>query len=135
VSPERLTIWLVLAAALASAGAAARYFDVHLGDPGRAEAEALTGGNVENGRHAIGVYGCGTCHTIRGVRTARGLVGPSLEHFAERIYIAGTLPNTTGNLVVWIAHPTRVSPHTAMPETGITEAEARDVAAFLYSRR
>jgi cytochrome c2 len=134
VWPERLTIWLVLAAALASAGAAARYFDVHLGDPRRAEAEALTGGNIENGRHAIETYGCGTCHRIRGVRTARGLVGPPLDQFADRIYVAGMLPNTTDNLVAWITHPTRISPRTAMPETGISDAEARDVAAFLSSR-
>lgn len=50
MSADRLTIWLVLAAALASAGAAARYFEVQIPDGGRAEAEALTGGSIEKGR-------------------------------------------------------------------------------------
>jgi cytochrome c1 len=133
VQVERLAFWLVLLTALVSAVAAARYFDVHLTNHRRAEAEALTGGNVEKGRRAIDIYGCGACHTIPGVRTARGLVGPPLDGFGERIYIAGTLPNTADNLAAWISHPTRVNPQTAMPETGITEPQARDVAAFLYS--
>lgn len=123
VRVERLTLRLVLSAALLSAGAAARYFDVHLTNSRQAEAEALTSGNVEKGRRAIDTYGCGACHTIPGVRTARGLVGPPLNGFGEQIYIAGTLPNTVDNLAVWISHPTRVNPQAAMPKTGITEAK------------
>ena len=33
-----------------------------------------------------------------------------------------------------LLHPRKVSAHTAMPETGISDAEARHVAAYLYSR-
>jgi len=44
------------------------------------------------------------------------------------------LSNNAENLVLWIQHPRKVSAHTAMPETGISDAEARHVAAYLYTR-
>lgn len=47
--------------------------------------------------------------------------------------IAGVLPHTTDNLIEWIRHPRQAVPNTAMPEPGVTEAEARDMAAYLYS--
>jgi cytochrome c551/c552 len=37
---------------------------------------AIDGGDPERGRSLIQAYGCGTCHTIAGVRGARGRVGP-----------------------------------------------------------
>jgi cytochrome c2 len=79
-------------------------------------------------------YGCASCHRITGVPAAGGLVGPALDGIADRVYIAGLLPNTPDNLVRWIVDPRTVNPHTAMPVSGISAKEARDVAAFLYSR-
>jgi cytochrome c len=96
-------------------------------------AQELTGGNVENGRKALHAYGCVACHTIPGIRLARGKVGPKLEGLRERVYIAGVLPNTPENLIWWIQHPQSVDPKTAMPETGIGPVDARHVAAYLYS--
>ena len=61
-------------------------------------------------------------------------MGGSLEGLKERVYIGGVLTNSTGNLVEWIVDPQRFSPRTAMPATGITRDEARDVAAYLYTR-
>jgi cytochrome c1 len=49
------------------------------------------------------------------------------------VYIGGTTNNSPDNLVQWIVSPQTFSPRTVMPATGITEAEARDVAAYLYS--
>jgi cytochrome c len=80
-------------------------------------------------------YGCHACHMIPGVRGARAYVGPPLTHWSRRIYIAGLLPNTPENLVRWIVDPRSVHPETAMPNTGITEAEARHIAAYLQSLR
>ena len=97
------------------------------------KAQELTGGNVENGRRALAAYGCVACHTIPGIRLARGKVGPRLEGLRERVYIAGVLPNTPENMIWWIQHPQSVDPKTAMPETGIGPTDARDVAAYLYS--
>jgi cytochrome c1 len=101
---------------------------------GRAYAPA-TGGDPRRGLAAIQAHDCGSCHTIPGVRGANGLVGPPLFWFSRRTYIAGELPNTAPNLVRWVQSPTTVEPGTAMPVLGLTDQEARDVAAYLYTLR
>jgi cytochrome c2 len=92
-------------------------------------------GNVAHGKQLIEAYGCGACHMIPGVHDARGKVGPPLLYFAERTMIAGELPNTPPNLTRWIQHPRQVEPKTAMPELGVTQDEANDIAAYLYTLR
>lgn len=62
-------------------------------------------------------------------------MGPPLDGLSRRVYVASVLLNTSDNLIAWIVDPPGIDPHTAMPRTGITEPEARDVAAFLYSLR
>ncbi len=99
------------------------------------EAARLTGGNPEQGRERIRRYGCGTCHTIPGIATAHGLVGPPLAGVASRAYLAGKLPNSPENLVRWVQHPQQVDTRTAMPELGIGDQDARDIAAYLYTLR
>jgi cytochrome c len=94
--------------------------------------EPLTGGDANRGQTLIAYYGCGSCHTIRGVARANGLVGPPLNGIRERAYIGGVVPNTPDNLVQWIVDPHRFSPRTAMPSVGATPSEARDIAAYLY---
>jgi hypothetical protein len=54
---------------------------------------------------------------------------------ASRLYVGGVLANTPENLVAWIVDPPAHDLLTAMPVTGIGEAEARDVAAYLYTLR
>jgi cytochrome c2 len=98
------------------------------------EHEPLSGGNARQGRSLIQQYGCGSCHRIAGVPGANGTIGPPLEKFAQRIYVAGRLPNTPENLVKWIREPRSVDPSTVMPAVGLDEAGARDVAAYLYTR-
>ena len=99
-------------------------------------AATLTGGgDARMGRTEIRKYGCSTCHEISGVPGARGLIGPPLDGIAQRYYIAGELPNTPDNLILWIQHPRQVEPHTAMPEMGVTEQDSRDIAAYLYTIR
>jgi cytochrome c len=101
----------------------------------REEAVTLTGGNPDSGMAAIGRYGCGSCHDIPGIRSARGTVGPPLGRIAVRTYLAGRLSNTPANMMQWIQHPQHVERGTAMPEMGVTEVEARDITAFLYTLR
>lgn len=98
-------------------------------------ARQVPGGNADNGRNYMNAAGCGTCHTIPGVVNARGMVGPPLDHFARRSFIAGEVPNTAQNLVKWIVDPPSIEPNTAMPTLGVTPAEARDIAAYLYQLR
>jgi cytochrome c oxidase subunit 2 len=62
--------------------------------------------------------GCGACHTVRGIG-ARGTIGPDLTHLASRKTIAaGTLPNTTDNLRLWLTYPDAVKPGAHMPSFG-----------------
>jgi cytochrome c1 len=35
----------------------------------------------------------------------------------------------------WIRNPSEVDPQTAMPLLGVSEADARDISAYLLSRR
>lgn len=95
----------------------------------------IAGAHPERGRAAMARYGCGTCHAIPGVRGARGQVGPPLDRFGERALIAGQLPNRPAVLIGWLIDPPRLIPATGMPESGVTERDARDMAAYLYTLR
>lgn len=97
--------------------------------------DVAVGGNPYHGKQVIESYGCGACHTIPGVPAARGVVGPPLTSFGRRTMIAGELPNNSSNLVRWIEDPSAVEPNTAMPTLGLTDSQARDVAAYLYTLR
>src|SRR4051794_5051046 len=99
------------------------------------QAMRLTGGDPTRGYGLMRRYGCAGCHEIPGVRGADGRVGPSLDHVAGRVYIAGFLPNSAGNMLHWIEDPRPQGPGTAMPRTGATGQQARDIAAFLYTLR
>ncbi len=121
----RVAAALAAAAALASCG------------PSRAEREAaaMTGGDARRGRALVRTYGCGTCHEIPGVGGATGTVGPPLGGIANRSYLAGRLDNTPANLIRWVRRPRELSPGTAMPDMGVTETDARDLAAYLETLR
>ncbi len=88
-------------------------------------------GDAERGRAALYQYACSACHTIPGVTGSSPNVGPPLKGLASRGLIAGKLVNTPGNLVHWLRHPKEVKPLTAMPDLGVTEADALDMAAYL----
>jgi len=94
-----------------------------------------TGGNSQRGAALIGEYRCGSCHIIPGIANARGNVGPPLIYFAERTFVGGEVPNTPQNLIQWIRSPRSIEPGTAMPDLGVSEQEARDMAAYLYTLR
>ena len=77
---------------------------------------------------------CGACHAIPGVPGARGQVGPPLDDYGRRVYIAGKFPRDEALLARWVADAPSLSPGTAMPKIPMSEAEARAIAAFLYRR-
>jgi cytochrome c2 len=97
-------------------------------------ARAMTGGDPAHAPDIMRRYGCGGCHTIPGLAGADGQVGPPLTGLVHRVYIGGGANNSPDNLVTWIVSPQTFAPRTAMPATGITAAEARDVAAYLYAQ-
>jgi len=90
-------------------------------------------GDPARGARLIAELGCGSCHSVPGVRDAHGLVGPPLDHFGRRAYIAGELTNNGANLQRWIRDPQSVEPGTAMPNLGVSEIDARDIAAYLLT--
>ena len=94
---------------------------------------AATGGDPERGEAAIRRYGCSTCHAIPGIEGPRGRVGPPLTAMDRRIFLAGVLPNTADTMILWISDPRGVSPQTLMPDMDVSEGDARDIAAYLYS--
>jgi cytochrome c2 len=99
------------------------------------EASLITGGDIERGRSAIGKYGCAACHTIPGIDGATATVGPPLDRIAVRTYLGGHLTNSPGNMIRWIQKPQEVDPKNAMPNMGVTDQDARDIAAYLYTLR
>jgi mono/diheme cytochrome c family protein len=99
------------------------------GDPAATEVDP------ERGRAALQQYACTTCHTIPGVVGANAHVGPPLARAGARAFIAGTIPNTEDNMVRWLRDPQAIHRNSAMPRLGVTERDARDMAAFLRSLR
>jgi cytochrome c2 len=98
-----------------------------------AHAQALTGGVVERGERAIIARQCSACHEIPGIAGPRGASAPSLAGFSARKTVAGVLRNDPAALVRWIRFPQSVVPGNAMPDMGIGDQEARDIAAYLYT--
>lgn len=96
-------------------------------------ARVIHAGDADQGRRLMLAYGCGACHEIPGIAEAKGRVGPALDRLGGQAYVAGVLLNRPGGLVRWIVAPTVHAPQTAMPDLGVSEDEARHMAAYLYS--
>ena len=96
-------------------------------------AHELTGGDPRQGESAYKRFNCGACHAIRGVERADGRVGPALDKISGRAFLAGDQPNDPAHMIAWIQHPQAVRPGTGMPELGLGDQEARDIAAYLYT--
>jgi cytochrome c len=113
-----LAVLLVMSAACAAAPASPR---VRAADPNR-------------GRELAAATGCSACHAIPGLDGAPGgdQIGPPLAGFARRASIAGMLPNTPDELLNWLRAPQSLKPGDAMPDLGLSYADARDIAAYLY---
>lgn len=93
----------------------------------------IAGADADNGLAVIQRVGCASCHVIPGIRWPRGRAGPSLDRFADSPMIGGRFPNQPDVLVDWLIDAPSMAPATAMPPMPLTESEARDVAAYLYS--
>jgi cytochrome c1 len=134
--PPELRFVLILSALTAVAGAVS-VFGIYRqdGTQTRLHAEAMTGGKVDAGKAAIARYNCGACHRIPGIDGATGAGGPALNGIAVRAQLAGVLANNPENLSHWLRHPQQVLPGNGMPDQGVSEREARDIAAYLYTVR
>ncbi|HEX2197917.1 MAG TPA: c-type cytochrome, partial [Burkholderiales bacterium] len=91
--------------------------------------------SAARGERAINQYACVTCHEIPGIVGANAPVGPPLAGIASRVMLGGVLPNSPDNMVRWLREPQKIAPGTAMPDLGVTEQDARDIAAYLATLR
>ncbi|MBT2325677.1 c-type cytochrome [Variovorax paradoxus] len=94
---------------------------------------AAPAAQVARGQQLLAQYQCGSCHAIPEVPIARGTVGPSLQAFGRRSYIAGQVPNRPDTLTRWIMAPQSLVPGTVMPAMGVSPDDARDMAAYLLA--
>lgn len=100
----------------------------------RTHTATTTGGDPSRGEAMFIQHGCGSCHAVKNVRTATGMVGPPIDGIALREIIGGHLANNPENMQRWIRDPQHVAPGTAMPDLKVGETDARDITAFLYTR-
>ena len=49
------------------------------------------------------------------------------------VVLVQVLQNTPDNMIRWIQNPQGVDDKTAMPNLGVTDADARDIASYLYT--
>lgn len=101
-------------------------------------------GDVTRGATLFKTAPCIACHTVRGVPTAAGIIGPNLTHVGSRTTIAGGLyPNDLEHLQKWIKNAPAMKPGSLMPLFGKTEKgetpgvytdqQIADLAAYLSS--
>ena len=87
-------------------------------------------GAAADGQAIFAKSACVGCHTIAGV--SAGVLAPNLTHFGGRSTLAaGMWPNTPDNVAAWVRDPQRLKPGVKMPDLGLTEEQAKAVAAYL----
>jgi len=80
--------------------------------------------------------GCVGCHSLVALNAPKGMLGPNLANIGARTWIAaGTLPNTDENLAHWIREPQAIKQGVLMPNLGLSENEAKSIAAYLRTIR
>lgn len=120
---------------LASAGALLSFASILGCGEAQSSPQGPAQGDAERGRQLITAYGCGSCHTVPGVRGATALVGPPLWGIADRAYLAGLLPNTEAAMVRWVMAPQEVRPGSVMPDLGVSQRDAIDITTYLQTLR
>src|SRR5204862_8000749 len=91
---------------------------------------AEAAGPAADGKVLFARSACVGCHTIKGV--SAGMLAPDLTHFGSRAMLAaGMWPNTPENVAAWVRDPQRLKPGVKMPTLGLTDEQAKAVAAYL----
>ncbi len=67
-------------------------------------------------------YGCQSCHIVG---NSGGYVGPPLDKSVDRLQ--------SGWIYSWLLNPQKYKPETLEPRAGLSEAEAKDLTAYLMS--
>ncbi len=98
-------------------------------------ATAGSAGDAARGRELMTSYGCIGCHMVPGIDGPRASLGPALDNSATKTAILGKFPNTPENMIRWLVNPPAMDPNTTMPNVGVSEQDARDMTAFLFTLR
>jgi cytochrome c len=93
----------------------------------------VQGGDPVRGRELLNRYQCGSCHVVPGAVSTGTPWAPPLDAWGGRSTLAGVLPNDAPTLVRWLQDPQALVPDTRMPRLGVSEADARDLAAALMA--
>jgi mono/diheme cytochrome c family protein len=91
---------------------------------GSASAAQEGGALVGRGKLLFTEQGCYGCHTVGKFGTP---IAPDLSHVGAKY--------TVGDLTRWLRDPAAQRPTAHMPKIGLSEAEARALAAYLASLR
>ncbi len=99
------------------------------------ERTGTAAGNMQQAALLMTAYGCSSCHTVPGIRGADGVIGPPLDFWGSRRYIAGALQNEPANLTRWLQDPQSIEPGTVMPFMRVSADDAQAIAEYLYTLR
>ena len=111
----------------------------------RAPKPTPTDSLAAHGQQVFSRTSCIACHSIAGTNFV-GRIGPNLTFMGDRWTVgAGVEHNSVEALTAWITNPAAVKPGArmpgirteggGMPPTGLSEDDARAIAAYLYSLR
>ena len=89
-------------------------------------------GAAAEGKTIFAGSACVGCHTIKGV--SGGILGPDLTHFGSRTtFAAAMFPTRADMLTAWIKNAPALKPGVKMPALGLSDDQARAVAAYLVT--
>ena len=63
------------------------------------------------------------------------MAGPSLAHIGSRTTLGGSLTSNAANLASWVRTPQAVKPGVHMPDSRMSDADAREIVEYLSSLR
>lgn len=92
---------------------------------------AYAGGNAQRGKETFEAVGCQACHVVGGMTKVRETRGTSYD-IAPELTRVGSKVNADW-LYDWIRNPRHFNPTTKMPNLRLTDAEARDIVAYLMT--
>ena len=90
-------------------------------------------GDADRGQLTIAEAGCGSCHRIPGVAGADAYVGPPLDAWSRRSFIAGTLVNRPDEMARWLRDPQAIRPGSGMPDLDLDDRQIADIVEYLYT--